>query len=125
MSLYAVGEQLYQGQPSASAMTIYTATLRTEITRIRVVNTMGNDEWFRLFHPADGGSTFDASTTIQWDTTVGSSGFVDYEINTQGSGFFLKRGDNLGFYSSSDAALTVTVYGITETLVQEIHTHDR
>ena len=105
---------------SATASTIFTATLRTEVHRIHITNVSGTNDTFRLYHDEDG-NTFDETTALYWDepASAGRSFVVENQMN--GGGITLKRGAALGFRPATNNALTITVYGETEHVAEVLH----
>lgn len=113
MTESAAGSQLAQARASASAATLFSASMRTEITRIFVTNTTTSSATFRLYHDDDG-STYDESTALFWDATVEGKSTVEIVSDTDNGGIVLAGSGNLGMYGGTDLALTFTVYGVTE-----------
>ena len=109
------GSLLAQVQASASASTAFTATLRTEITRITICNTTGNDRKFRLFHDDSGSATYGVLNALRYDQTASAHRSVEIVALTPSSGYMLKRGGRLGIEADVGAALTYSIYGVTET----------
>ena len=113
MNGYAPGNLLAQSRPSdTNAATLYTATIKTEITRIIIANTTGSAATFRLFHD-QGGSTYDESNALIYDFSIASGAFFDslQSFNT-GNGITLVPTDTLGIRSGTGNALTFNVYGV-------------
>jgi len=113
MNGYAPGNLLAQSRLSdTNAATLYTATIKTEITRIIISNTTGSAATFRLFHD-QGGSTYDESNALVYDFSIASGAFFDslQSFNT-GNGITLVPTDTLGIRSGTGNALTFNVYGV-------------
>ena len=113
MNGYAPGNLLAQSRLSdINAATLYTATIKTEITRIIIANTTGSAATFRLFHD-QGGSTYDESNALIYDFSIASGAFFDslQSFNT-GNGITLVPTDTLGIRSGTGNALTFNVYGV-------------
>ena len=111
MNPYAPSSLLAQVRPSnTTAATAFTATLRTEITRVLVANTTGSAATFRLFHDDDG-STYDETTALIWDNSIATGAYVDLQAYLDGSGITLMPSGTLGVRSGTGSALTFSVYG--------------
>ena len=115
--MFAKGSQLSQIRPSASAATAYTATLRTEVTRIMVCNTTANSVGFDVYHDDDG-TTYAQGTALYYSQSVSGNATFAITFDGAGGGIFMQRGASLGVKPSVDLALTFSVYGITEELAQ-------
>ena len=111
--MFAQGSLLAQVRPSASASTAYTSTLRTEVTRIVVCNTTSNNATFSLYHDDDG-TTYNQTTALYYDQTISGATSVSIASQAMGGGFMMARGASLGVKSGTDAALTFSIYGVTE-----------
>jgi len=113
MNGYAPGNLLAQSRlADTNAATLYTASIKTEITRIIIANTTGSAATFRLFHD-QGGSTYDESNALIYDFSIASGAFFDslQSFNT-GNGITLVPTDTLGIRSGTGNALTFNVYGV-------------
>jgi len=111
--MFAQGSQLAQFRASASAATAYTATLRTEVTRIVVCNTTTSDAVFDLYHDDDG-STYTVATALYYERTVSARTSFVISSEAIGSGIAVEQGGRLGFKGTPDNACTVSMYGVTE-----------
>lgn len=114
----ALGTQLAQVRPSGTtSATAFklgsSARLKTEITKIFVANTTGAAATYRLFHDDDGG-TFDESTALVWDATVGIGEFKTIPAESENAGIVMSPGACLGVRSSVTSALTFTFYGVSQ-----------
>jgi len=115
-SLNAQGSRLAVSRPSGtSAVTAFTATLATEITRIFVCNTSGSSKTFRLFH-GESGDTFDEENALFWDVSVGADTTYEVFADSPNSGLALREGDILGVRSSAANGLTFSIYGVTASI---------
>ena len=113
MNGYAPGNLLGQARLSnTDAAVLYTAVVRTEITRLIVANVTSSAASFRLHHD-QGGSTFDESNALIYDFEIAANGFFDslQSYNT-GNGITLVPTDTLGIRSGTGNALTFSVYGV-------------
>ena len=113
MNGYAPGNLLGQARLSnTTAAALYTAVVRTEITRLIVANTTSSASTFRVFHD-EGGITYDESNALIWDFSIASGAFFDslQSYNT-GNGITLVPTDTLGIRSGTGNALTFSVYGV-------------
>jgi len=109
---YAAGFLAGQLRPAnTTAATLYTATLKSEITRILIANTTGSAATFRLFHDDDG-TTMDETTALVWDNSVASGAYVDLQAYLDGAGITIAAGGSLGCRSGTGNALTFSVYAV-------------
>lgn len=110
---FGAGSQLAQSRPSGTTATsIYTATLRTEITVISICNTTANTAKFGIFHDDDG-STFDQTTALHYTQDIPSYTTVYLNAESLG-GITIAPDGQLGIQTDTASALTFTVYGVTE-----------
>ena len=108
------GSLIAQTRPSnTTASTAYTATLKTSISRIIVVNTTGSAATFRLFHDDDG-SPYDETTAVVWDNSIASGGYVDLQAYLDAGAITIAVSGTLGVRSGTGNALTFNVYGQVE-----------
>ena len=109
---YAPGFLLAQSRPSnTTAATLYTAGMKTEVTRIIIANTTGSAATFRLFHDDDG-TTMDETTALIWDNSIATANYVDIQAYLDGAGITIAAGGSLGIRSGTGNALTFSAYGI-------------
>lgn len=113
LTMFAKGSQLAQINPSASASTAYTSTLRTELTRIVVCNTTVNTVGFSIYHDDDG-TTYAAGTALYSDQSISGNTSFSIGFDGFGGGIHMARGASIGVKSSVDQALTFSIYGVTE-----------
>ena len=118
---HAQGELLTQVNPSVTtAQTILTADeLRIEVTLILVVNRNVSAELVQLYHDDDG-TTYNAGTEIKHTDIQPNSDAVLFQAQHPGSGILIKPGGSLGLQVEVANDLTVSVYGITETLADRV-----
>ena len=108
------GAQLAQVRPGVTTTTtLFSATLRTEVTCIFVANTSTASCSMSLYHDDDG-TTYSEATALYNAKTVPVNDTIKIEANVPGSGLTIRAGGSLGCKSSVTNALTFTVYGITE-----------
>ena len=113
----ASGQQIAQSRPSdTSAVSVYTASILTEITKIVICNTTGSGATFRIFHDDDG-STFDQTTALYYDTAIGANAttVIDAQPN---SGLMVRNGGQIAVRSGTGNALNFTLYGVTANLAR-------
>lgn len=111
---FASGFQVAQSRPSGtSAVSVYTASIRTEITLIVVCNTTGTAADFSIFHDDDG-STFDQTTALHYAESLAANTSTRIEFASPGSGLMVSVGGQIGVQTGTADALTFTVYGVTE-----------
>lgn len=109
---YAAGFLAGQLRPAnTTAATLYTATLKSEVTRILIANTTGSAATFRLFHDDDG-TTMDETTALVWDNSIAAGAYVDLQAYLDGAGITIAAGGSLGCRSGTGNALTFSVYAV-------------
>ena len=109
---YAPGFLLAQSRPSnTTAATLYTAGMKTEVTRIIIANTTGSAATFRLFHDDDA-TTMDETTALIWDNSIATANYVDIQAYLDGAGITIAAGGSIGIRSGTGNALTFSAYGI-------------
>lgn len=105
--------QLFQTRPSGtSAAVIFTASQRTELTRIVVCNTTGTDATFKLFHDDDG-TTVDESTALYYNVSVAANKSEVIVSPSIDGGITVSKDGTIGFATGTANALTITGYGKT------------
>lgn len=110
----AAGSQLAQNRPSGTtAVSAFTATLRTEVTAIWVANTSSSSAKYSLFHDDDG-STFDQTTALVYETVIPPNATVMITAEQLGGGIAISADGQLGIQTDTANALTFTVYGVVE-----------
>lgn len=117
------GEQLAQAIPGVTTpVTLFSVPLgglRTEITLITIgIHNSGN-KTVRMFHDDDG-TTFDDTTEIFHQVLSQSSPNLIFQAQHPGSGIHVKPGGAIGLEVSVASDVTVTMYGITETLAERV-----
>lgn len=113
---FASGSQLAQSRPSGtSAVTLYTATMRTEITALVICNTTGSSANYSVYHH-NTGTTFDATTALAETVALPANTFTTIFVsNTPGCGLTVSNGGAIGIKSGTGNAITFSLYGVTET----------
>lgn len=110
----ASGSLLAQTRPSGTtAATAYTATARTEITRLVIANVSGSSATCRLFHDDDG-TTYDQTTALLYDATIAGGESLVWGDNPDGAGIIVAPGGTIGVRTGTASAFTFTLYGITQ-----------
>lgn len=111
---FASGFQVAQSRPSGtSAVSAYTASLRTEISLVNVCNTTSSPANFSLYHDDDG-STFDETSALHYAQLVPANTTVRIEFNAAGGGLMVSEDGQIGVQTSVANALTFSIYGITQ-----------
>lgn len=112
-----IGVQLAQVMPlTTAAVTAFSATIKTEITRIVASNVLGAggaEATMRIFHDDDG-SDYSASNALYYDQTVSASNSVLIDAGVQGGGLGVSRGGTIGVRSNTTAGITFTIYGVPQ-----------
>ena len=115
---FSAGSQLAQVRPSGTtAVSAYEAGIRTEITRVVVCNTTGAAVDFSLYHDDDG-NTFDQSTALYYEVSLGANETLEIISESVGSGLMVASGGQIGARASAANALTFTLYGITANIAR-------
>jgi hypothetical protein len=118
MLSFASGSQLAQSRPSGtSAVSVFTASMVTEVTKIVIANTTGSAADAYIFHDDDG-STFDQSTALIYNKSVPANDYITLEAGAIGGGLFVSDGGEIGVQTDTGSALTFTLYGITQDIGQ-------
>lgn len=115
------GELLAQVRPAVitAGGLFVTQELRVEITLILAVNRNASPELVQIFHDDDG-ATYDATTEIiRKDVPAGES-LVLFQAQHAGSGIMMVPGGSLGAQVEIANDVTISVYGITETLAERV-----
>lgn len=114
--MFAKGSLLGQVAPvDLNAISGFTATLDTEVTRIAVCNTTGTAATFRLFHDV-GGTAYAVGNALYYDKSVPANDTVWITSDSIGSGIHLLATDSLGVRTGTADALTFSIYGVTADL---------
>ena len=116
--MYASASRLFHVKPAAINTTaqVYTALYYTEITRIMVSNSSGDNHTFSIYHGAAGDTTYPDSSAILLNYSVDAQkAFID-SIAAIGSGVTLAPGETIAV-SASALAFTFTFYGVTANLI--------
>lgn len=111
---FASGSLLAQSRPAGtSAASIFTASVRTEITRIVVCNSTGSAAAYSIFHDDDG-STFDETTALFYAVSLGANTSEIIDFGAAGGGIMVGKTGQIGFTSGTGNALTISMYGVTQ-----------
>ncbi len=113
--MFASGSQLAQSRPSGtSAVTLFTATLRTEITALVIANTTGTAATYSIYHD-NAGTTYSEATALAFSVSLAANtSVVLFQSQGEGCGLTLSKSGTLGIKSGTGNALTFTLYGVTE-----------
>jgi len=110
---FASASLLAQSRPSGTtAVTAYTASIRTEITLIYIANTTGSPAAYSVYHD-DGGTTFDATTALHEANSLAANTSTTIRASDLGGGVTVNAGGSLGIKTGTSNALTFSVYGVT------------
>ena len=103
--------------PSVTTVaSVYTAPILTEVTLIVICNTTGSAAAFDLHHADDGGAAA-TSNAIYYGKSVGANDSLFIKAENANAGLMLKKDAVLHFRSGTADALTISVYGITKSIV--------
>ena len=112
MSNYVGATQLAQSEPvTTGAVTLYSAAVAVEITRVVIANTGATGRQFRLFHDDDG-AVYSTSTALFYDVSVAPNTTIFLDADVLGGGIPVGPTGTIGARSPATAALTFTLYGI-------------
>lgn len=110
----AQGTLLAQTRPALSTpVTAFVASMRTEITRIRVTNTIGTNRSFRIYHRETSGA-FSEDNALWYDVACNSASVFDWGAGSMNAGISIKPGGIIGVRSDLTSALTFSFYGVTQ-----------
>ena len=113
--MYASASLLAQLQPSGTASTAaYTATLRTEITRVVVCNVTASAAVWDLYHD-DAAAGLASGNALVYGKSLAAN---TYEVPVEardGNGIVLSAGGKVGVRSGTGSAITFSIYGVTQT----------
>lgn len=120
-SNHAQGELLAQVNPSVitAGGLFVTQELRVEVTLILAVNRNAAAELVQIFHDDDG-TTYNAATEIIRKDVPANESLVLFQAQHPGSGIMMVPGGTLGAQVEVANDLTISVYGITETLAERV-----
>jgi len=118
---FAAGSLLAQVKPAVTtAVTLYTAVLRTEITLFLAVvipGSAGNID-IDIYHDDDG-TTYDDSTLIGSIQRADNADGLTFQAQCPGSGIMIARGGTIGVKISTADDINFSMYGITESLAAD------
>lgn len=103
------GKQLGQARPAnTTAVSIYSPDtgMVVRVLNVMACNTTGGAVTFRLFHDNDG-TTYDETTALYFDAALAANTTVLLDVNL----FMANPAGNLAVRTSSNSAITFTVYG--------------
>lgn len=110
----AAGSQLAQNRPSGTtAVSAFTASLRTEVTAIWIANTSAAAAEYSLYHDDDG-STFDQTTALAYSVVIPANSTVLITADQLGGGIAVSKDGQIGIQTDTSNALTFTLYGVVE-----------
>jgi len=120
-SNHAQGELLAQVNPSVTSAggLFVTQELRVEVTLILVVNRNAGAQLCSIYHDDDG-TTYSAATEILRRSIPAGVSEIVFQAQHPGSGIMMLPGGSLGAQVAAANDLTISVYGITETLAERV-----
>jgi hypothetical protein len=112
---FASGSQLTQSRPSGtSAVTLFTATLGTEVTSLVLANTTGSAATYSIYHD-NAGTTYSEATALVFGASLAANTTVTlFASPSPGCGLTISSGGSVGVKSGTGSAITYTLYGVTE-----------
>lgn len=118
---HAQGQLLAQVVPGVTTpVTLFTAgELRVEVTLITVANRNGGNVTLNLYHDDDG-TVFDATTDLGERQLSPTDQPPTFQAQHAGSGIMISPGGSLGVEVSQANDVTISVYGVTETLAERV-----
>lgn len=110
----AQGAQFAQLRPGGTtAVTLFTADVLTEITRLIACNTTGSPVACRIFHDDDG-TTYDQGSALYYDKVIPANDSLDLAAGGhENGGLHVDAGGSIGVRTATSSALTFTAYGVT------------
>ena len=106
-------ERLYGGVLSDTTATVFTASLRTEITLMRIsdaTSAVDSDALATVYHVPDGDTRGDQHLIYAGGSTIDSPSSV-------GAGLVLEAGDTIDAGADTADELVLVLYGTTESIV--------
>ena len=97
---------------STSATLLFTASMDTEVTHVRIVNNTGTAVDTYLYHDDAGSGTYDATTVIDRQT-VAANGAYGLQAAHANCGIAIKSGGRIAVKADGAPDITVSLYGIT------------
>jgi len=118
---HAQGQLLAQVQPAVTTPVVLfqAGELRTEVTLVFTCNHDAGNVTIEFFHD-DAGTTFDHAHKLSQVQLAPNDPDKFFQSQHPGSGIMISPGGALGIKVSAINAVTVTVYGITETLAERV-----
>jgi len=117
---HAQGTLLAQNRPTVTTqIVLFTATLRTEISRLVVCNNTGSGAAFRLYHTI-GAAAAVIANAVYYGKVILLNDTLIQDGNSIGAGFAMARADRIVIESLTANALTFHLYGVTETLAERV-----
>lgn len=117
---HAQGALLGQLRPADTAQNLlFTAKMRTEISRLLICNNTAAGVTFRVFHrnpPTVAG----LDNALFYDKVIAANDTFVLDANSLGSGIQMESDDELVVVSGTAGALTFSAYGITESLAARV-----
>ncbi len=108
------GALLAQVRPAVStAVTAFVASMRTEITRIRVCCVSTGNRTFRIYHQ-DSGGAFSDDNALWYDYPCNTASVVDWGAESPNAGISLQPGGIIGVRSDLTNGLTFSFYGVAQ-----------
>lgn len=110
----AQGTLLAQVRPAVSTpVTAFVASMRTEVTRIRVCSVSTGNRTFRIYHNDSGGG-FTDDNALWYDYPCNSSSVFDWGSGAMNAGISIKPGGVIGIRSDLTSGLTFSFYGVSQ-----------
>ena len=106
-------ERLYGGVLATTTATVFTASLRTEITLFRVVDAtsgVDSDAVATIYHVPDGDTRGDGHLIYSGGSTIDGASSV-------GAGIVLEPSDTIDAGADTADELVLVLYGTTESIV--------
>lgn len=106
--------QIAQLTPStAAAVTAYSATTRTVVTKVIVCNARNAASTYSIYHDDDG-STFSTATALYKNKAIAANVTEVIEAASPGAGIGMRSGGRIGVDAGTADALTFSLYGIIQ-----------
>lgn len=113
MDRAAAGSLLYQDAPAViTPVAAFTATVRTEITHIRIIELLAGTPTVTLNHEDTGAAAAAANQILGFAMTANQNYIEKCEV---GSGLMISPGGILYVQTSVVSSIAFSIYGITET----------
>lgn len=118
--MLALGTLLGRVRPTVTTVvSVFDATLATEITLVIIANTTGSAATFSLYHvlPGDSATT---SNALYYNVSLAANQTFTFAAQSPGAGIQVLGGESIQVDAGTISALTFSVYGVTENVADRV-----